>query len=247
MMVFTDPPYGVAIGDKNKRLDEVDKGGRIQENIIGDTMAVGDLREMLVKSFSNLREACDGKCSYYVTSPQGGELYLMMMMMREAGLPLRHMLIWVKNNACLSLGLDYSYRHEPIFYTWTSGHDFHGGYSTSVVDDTMPLEKMSKAELKDLVRALRDDAETSVVYCDKPLRNDLHPTMKPVKLVSRFMLNSSREGDVVADIFGGSGSTLMAAEQLGRRCRMMELDPHYCDVIIRRWEDFTGKKAEKVS
>ena len=82
-----------------------------------------------------------------------------------------------------------------------------------------------------------------MIYCDKPVANKLHPTMKPVKLVARFLLNSSQKGDAVADIFGGSGTTLIACEQLGRKCRMMELDPHYCDVIIARWEQFTGKKA----
>lgn len=105
-------------------------------------------------------------------------------------------------------------------------------------------KKMNKAELKDLVRAMSADREESVIYCDKPLRAALHPTMKPVKLVARFMINSSKEGDTVADIFGGSGTTMIAAEQLKRRCLMMELDPHYCDVIIKRWEDYTGKKAE---
>ena len=102
---------------------------------------------------------------------------------------------------------------------------------------------MSKAELKDLVRALQARQEEDVVYCDKPHQSRLHPTMKPVKLVARFILNSSAEGDIVLDPFGGSGSTMIACEQTGRRCRMMEIDPHYCDVIIDRWEQFTGKKA----
>lgn len=88
--------------------------------------------------------------------------------------------------------------------------------------------------------------DDSVIYCDKPLTNNLHPTMKPIKLISKFILNSSKEGDIVGDIFGGSGSTLIACEQLHRKCRMMELDPKYVDVIIKRWEDFTGKKAVKV-
>lgn len=102
---------------------------------------------------------------------------------------------------------------------------------------------MSKQELKDLVRALMEEHPATVIYEDKPLKCDLHPTMKPVKLIARFMVNSSRAGDVVADIFGGSGTTLMAAEQLNRTCYMMELDPKYCDVIIQRWENFTGQKA----
>lgn len=109
------------------------------------------------------------------------------------------------------------------------------------------LDQLEKSELKELVHALRHDGSTTTIYCDKPQQNKLHPTMKPVRLVARFIYNSSEEGDIIADIFGGSGTTLIAAEQLKRRCLMMELDPHYCDVIIDRWEQFTGRKAVKVN
>lgn len=247
-MIFTDPPYGVAIGDKNALLNEQNGSKSITTNIIGDTLSSADLYKVLVQAFGNLRDNADPAASYYVSSPQGGELGLMMMMMRDAGLPVRHMLIWVKSSPCFSLGrLDYDYRHEPIFYTWTKKHDFYGGYSNTVIDDTKPLEKMTKAELKEMVHALQEGRETSVLYCDKPTSSHLHPTMKPVKLVGRFIINSSREGDTVADIFGGSGTTMIACEQLKRKCRMLELDPHYCDVIIDRWEKYTGKKAERIS
>lgn len=243
-LVFTDPPYGVAIGDKNKFLDAGGKAGVSKENILADTLPPEQLYDVLVQAFSNLREICAEDCSYYVSSPQGGELGLMMMMMRDAGLTVRHILIWVKNVATFSMGrLDYDYRHEPIFYTWTKSHRWYGDYTNTVIDDSTPIDKMSKAELKALLRAKMYPQEQSVIYCDKPLANRLHPTMKPVKLVARFLLNSSQKGDAVADIFGGSGTTLIACEQLGRKCRMMELDPHYCDVIIARWEQFTGKKA----
>ena len=139
--------------------------------------------------------------------------------------------------------LDYDYRHEPIFYTWTKSHKFRGGYDSTVIDENQRLEELYKAELKDLVHALKGDGKTSVIYCDKPSSSKLHPTMKPIKLVARLIYNSSQEGDIVADIFGGSGSTMIACEQLRRRCRMMELDPHYASVILDRWEKFTGEKA----
>ena len=190
--------------------------GGITENIIGDTLKPSELYEVLVKAFSNLREHCSESCSYYVSSPQGGELGSMMLLtMKDAGLAVRHMLIWVKNSATFSMGrLDYDYRHEPIFYTWTDKHNFYGeGYQTTVWE------------------------------YDKPRKCNLHPTMKPVELIAHAVENSSKKGDAVVDIFGGSGSTMIACEQLGRRCFMMELDPHYCDVIIQRWEDYTGKKA----
>lgn len=248
VFVFTDPPYGVAIGDKNKTLNKYNGGNSIEENIVGDTLGKEELHDMLVAAFKNLKAHCAEDCAYYVTAPQDGDLGLMMMMMmKDAGLPVRHNLIWVKNSATFSMGrLDYDYRHEPVFYTWTKGHTFYGDYDTTVIDDTADVDSMSKAELKELVRAYRAKEPDSVIYCDKPLKCDLHPTMKPIKLIGRFMINSSRPGDIVADIFGGSGSSMIAAEQLKRRCYMMELDPHYCDVIIDRWEKFTGGKAKRV-
>lgn len=217
-LVFTDPPYGVSIGDKNKMLDEVGGGesGRIKTNIENDTLSADELYDLLLAAFSNLREVCAEDCSYYVTSPQGGEIGLMMMMMRDAGLAVRHNLIWEKSSATFSMGrLDYDYKHEPIFYTWTKKHNFYG----------------------------KGQCKNTVWQFPKPRKCDLHPTMKPVELVAECLLNSSLKGDIVADIFGGSGTTMIACEQLERKCRMMELDPHYCDVIINRWETLTGKKA----
>lgn len=246
-MVFTDPPYGVSIGTKNKKLSEHRFGGGITEDIENDTLPPDELYHVLVDAMTNLRNHAQDHCSYYVSSPQGGELGLMMMMMQEAGLKVRHMLIWIKSSATFSMGrLDYDYRHEPIFYTWTKNHKFRGGYDNTIIDDSGRLEHMSKEELKELVHALRKDGSTTTIYCDKPQHSRLHPTMKPVRLISRFIYNNSEEGDLVADIFGGSGTTMIACEQLKRRCRMMELDPHYCDVIIDRWEQFTGKKAVKL-
>lgn len=249
-MVFTDPPYGVSIGSKNKAINAVEpgRGGHIEEDIENDTLGKEELYKMLVKAFTNLREnGAAEHCSYYVSSPQGGELCMMMMMMKEAGLQVRHVLIWVKNTATFSLRrLDYDYRHEPIFYTWTKNHRFYGSYGTSVIDDTANIEKMNRKELLEVVRKLMHPKDESVIYEDKPHKSDLHPTMKPVKLVGRFVTNNTQPGEVVLDIFGGSGTTMIACEQLGRKARLVELDPHYCDVIKTRWETFTGKKAELI-
>lgn len=218
-MVFTDPPYGVAIGDKNKTLNSVQKAGRCTENIKNDNISIDELEPILVKAMTNCRENCTDEACYFVTSPQGGELGLMMMMMRDAGLPVRHMLIWEKNSATFSLGrLDYDYQHEPIFYTWTKKH-----------------HNYRKGEYR-----------TTIWKYDKPRKCDLHPTMKPVALVANCLMDGSKEGDIILDVFGGSGTTMIACEQLGRKARLMELDPHYCDVIIARWEKMTGNKAEKL-
>ena len=220
-MVFTDPPYGVAIGTKNEVLNSVQKAGKILENIKGDTLSEEELYEMLKKAFINVRENCSDDACYFVTSPQGGSLGLMMMMMmKDAGLEVRHVLMWEKNCATFSLGrLDYDYQHEPMFYTWTkSHHNFRKGQN-----------------------------RTTVWKYDKPRKCNLHPTMKPVELVANALLDGTEKGMICLDCFGGSGTTLIACEQLGRKCYMVELDPHYCDVIIQRWENLTGKKAKLIN
>ena len=251
-MVFTDPPYGVAIGSKNQVLNTVDKGGHCQENIENDAISEKELYKILVKAMTNLREIiCKEDCSYYVSSPQGGSLGMMMMMMKDAGLEVRHLLVWVKNIATFSMGrLDYDYRHEPIMYTWTKKHNFYGKNQNTVIDNSIDnsidIESLPYEELLSLTKRLLYPQPDSVIYENKPMKSNLHPTMKPIKLITKFILNSSKTGDIVADIFGGSGSTLIACEQTGRVCYMMEKDPKYVDVIVKRWEEFTGKKAVKL-
>lgn len=130
-----------------------------------------------------------------------------------------------------------------------AGHYFCDKRTEStVIEDRVNLEKMDKAELKALCRELmnRQPFETTILREDKPLSNDIHPTMKPVKLFARLILNSSQKGENVLDLFGGSGTTMMACEQLGRKAFLMELDPRYCDAIIKRFEQTTGKKAVKL-
>ena len=216
-LVFTDPPYGVSIGSKNEMLNSFQKAGRCTHNIENDTLSADDLRGLIAGAMTNARLSCEPDACYYVTSPQRGDLELMMQeAMRDAGLPVRHILIWRKNVATFSLGrMDYDYQHEPIFYTWTEKHHNYR----------------------------KGENRTSVGNYDKPRKCDLHPTMKPVELVANCMKDGTLLGDKVLDLFGGSGTTLIAAEQLGRKCFMMELDPHYCDVIIARWEKLTGKPA----
>lgn len=216
-MVFTDPPYNVGIGAKNRLL-----GANNQLDIIGDQgMTDAEIGETLWKpAFANMRDFSKDCCSIYVTMPQGGaHMMMMMMMMMSASWQVKHELIWEKNQPTFSMGrLDYDYKHEPICYGWNKNHKFYGG------------GEMNK----------------SVWNYDKPRDSSLHPTMKPVALIGNALLNSSQKDDIVIDFFGGSGSTMIACEQLGRRCRMMELDPHFCDVIIARWEKESGQKAIKI-
>lgn len=215
-LVFSDPPYGIDYGEKNRFLNSFQPFGRNLKDIANDTISKDELLALLTKAFTLAHDYGADHCSYYVTAPQGGELGLMMMMMMMSGLPTRHILIWNKDSQNFSMGrLDYEYKHEPILYTWKKKHRFTGlgKYTNSVWD------------------------------IPKPKHNDLHPTMKPVELVVNAIQNSSKKGDIVADIFTGSGTTLMAADVTNRIFRGIELDPAYCDVIVKRWEEFSAKKA----
>jgi DNA modification methylase len=214
-MVFTDPPYGVSYADKNESLNKALKGNRIQTEIMNDHLQGDALGAFFLAIFSTMAAVMKPGCPFYVCAPQGGEQMMMMMMMMKAGIPMRHELIWIKNNHVLGRA-DYHYKHEPILYGWKdgAGHPWYGG---------------------------RD--KVSTWHVDKPMQSKLHPTMKPVELVEIALENSSKRGDTVLDLFGGSGTTLIACEKTGRTARLMELDPKYADVIVRRWQDYTGRQA----
>lgn len=144
--------------------------------------------------------------------------------------------------------MDYQWKHEPCLYGWKDGpqHYFIDNRQQSTVfeDTRIKYKAMKKDELIKLVESLLyEKQETTVINEDKPIRNDIHPTMKPVNLIARIMRNSSKMGDIVLDSFGGSGTTLIVGEQIGRQSRIMELDPKYCDVIINRWQTLTGQQA----
>ena len=217
-LLWTDPPYGVSYADKNAFQNSIALGKRIQERILGDHQTPDQMNEFWFTVLSNAFAVLEEKSSYYIASPQGGDLMMMMSIIR-AGFQLKHMLIWVKNNHVLGR-CDYNYKHEPMLYGWKENgtHEFYGA----------------------------GRCKTSVWDFNKPTKNDLHPTMKPVELIEESILNSSGPGRQVLDLFGGSGSTLIACEKTGRKCFMMELDPHYVDVICARWEKFTGRKAELI-
>lgn len=133
----------------------------------------------------------------------------------DIGWKVRQCLIWLKSSLVMGRQ-DYQWKHEPCLYGWTEGAAHYWG---------------------------SDRKQTTILEFDKPRRNGEHPTMKPVELFQYQMENSTKQGDVVLDSFGGSGTTIIAAERIHRKARLMELDPAYCDVIVKRWEDFTGKKA----
>ena len=206
-MVFTDPPYGVSYADKNAYLNTIAPANRIQIPIEGDHQTVAEMKELWVAAFTLANEVSHAGTVYYICSPQGGDLMMMMMMsILEAGWELKHCLIWVKNNHVLGRS-DYNYKHEPILYGWKGvGHKFYGG-----------------------------GGEVSTWEIDKPHKSDLHPTMKPVALLTRAIKNSSISNENILDPFLGSGTTLISCEQLDRICYGMEIEPKYCDVIVKRY------------
>lgn len=221
-LVFTDPPYGVSIGDKNKMLNSFQKAGRNLKNIESDCLSPDELKKVLQPIFELTKRIASEDCTYFVCAPQGGELgmmMMMMMMMKDAGLTPRHVLIWKKNSPTFSMGrLDYDYQHEPILLTWVKKHK----------------------------RPMKGTMKTSIWEVAKPRANKEHPTMKPVELYVNAYLNNSDPGDVVYEPFSGSGTAIIAAENTGRKCRAVEIDPGYVAVAIQRWADATGKEPELI-
>jgi len=218
-LLFTDPPYGVDIGAKNRMLNSFQKAGRNLTDIESDTASESDLRDMLLSAFKLAKEYLADDCSVFVCSPQGGSLGLMMMMMMDAGLEIKHVLNWAKNSPTFSLGrLDYEYQHEPILFTWVKTHK----------------------------RYKRGDFQTSLWHVDKPRHSAEHPTMKPIELPANAILNHTDEGDVVYEPFCGSGTDILACERLSRKCRAIEISPAYCAVSIQRWVDATGGEPELI-
>lgn len=247
-MILTDPPYNVDYGAKNDMLNRADKGNRNARAIENDKMSDSNFYAFLLDVYNNLFAAAKEGAAIYICHADT-ESVNFINAFREAGFYLSERLVWNKNFMVLGR-CDYHWKHEPILYGWKPGaaHYFTDSRSeTTVLEDKPNLNKMSKPELRALIKELMEQGPPStVIDMDKPIKNADHPTMKPVKLMAYLIRNSSRPGEIVLDVFGGSGSTLMAAEQTGRTCYTCELDERYCDVIIKRWEAFTGDKAVKL-
>lgn len=236
-MVWVDPPYNV------------DYVGKTQNalKIKNDKMATGKFYEFLFLAFTAMSQNAKKGAPIYVAFAELEGINFRKALI-DGGWELKQILIWVKNRFVLGRQ-DYNWQHEPIMYGWKSGeaHCWYGAFDKStVLDEDVDLRKMDKGQLSAIIRDLRNARLTDIIRHDSPQSSEDHPTMKPVSLVGHMIRNSSRPEDTVLDTFGGSGSTLIACEHLRRRCRMIELDPRYCDVIVRRWETLTGEKAKKL-
>jgi len=249
-LIVTDPPYNVDYGRKVDRMNKMLSKQSGDAHIVNDSMGKEAFELFLHDVFENVAR---------ITKP-GGSLYCFhgamsavefMRAISDSGFKIAQQLIWVKNAFVLSMQ-DYNWQHEPVIYGWKegAGHYFADWFNEStVVDDAKPKDfrKMSKTQLQRAAEEMYfqlNRIPTTVVRHDKPTENEDHPTMKPVSVCGRFILNSSRQGETVLDPFGGSGSTLIACDQIGRNARVMELEPKHCDTILRRWEKATRKTAE---
>ncbi len=192
----------------------VDYEGGTGMKIQNDSMSDEKFRSFLKDAFTNAINSMKAGAAFYIWHADS-EGFNFRTACKEVGLQIRQCLIWQKNSMVMGRQ-DYQWKHEPCLYGWKEG----AGHKWNA-----------------------DRRQTTILEFDRPTKSDLHPTMKPVNLISYQVRNSSEQGDLVLDLFGGSGSTLMACEQLGRTCYTMEYDPRYADVIVKRWENFTHKKA----
>lgn len=256
-LLITDPPYNVALGQNGGHALRPSEAKQLHRRTDGLTIENDSWEseeafiQFLIKAFNAALSGLKAGGAFYIWYADTQALNFRTAA-KQSNMTVRQNLIWVKNTFALGRQ-DYQWQHEPCLYGWKDGaaHYFIDDRKlTTVFEDETEInpEKMKKEELVRILKEmLSGKISTTVIREDKPSRSVEHPTMKPVKLIARLVRNSSRTGERVLDIFGGSGSTLMACEQLNRECYICELDPHYCDVIIKRWENFTGRKAEKIN
>ena len=244
-MIWTDPPYNVGY-DAARRKNDKGNGPDVKpETILNDDMpraAYGEvIKEWLATGASRLKPGG----AFYIAHADSFSVETRHAA-EAATLNVTQCLIWVKQGFTLGRQ-DYQWQHEPILYGWKAGaaHYWQGGYSQStLIDEALDLKKLTKPELMNLVNHLRNAADTTVIREPKNACNELHPTIKPVRLVARQIWSSSQRGDTVLELFGGSGTTMAAAEQTGRRCVATELDPKFVAVGLERMSNL-GLTVEK--
>ena len=213
-IILTDPPYGVAYQTALSTHEAAARNRRKDgKEVVNDSLGWDGTRGLVADAFKNASLKPGG--AFYVFCPPGDLQAAFWLGLQDAGYNARHQIVWVKDRFVMGR-CDYHYRHEVCLYGWAegAGHFF-----------------------------IDDRTQDSVWECKRPSASKEHPTMKPVELFARCLTNSSKQAWLVYEPFCGSGTTLIAAEQLGRKCYGMEISPAYCDVIVKRWETLTGKKA----
>lgn len=228
-IMVTDPPYNV---DYGSTLAGANRGG----DIANDNLSDNEFYQFLLAFYKAAESGLKKGAPVYIFHSTKETLNFTKALI-DAGFKYAQTLVWYKNHFTLGRQ-DYQWIHEPILYGWKegAGHYFIADRTLSTVYEEVKdnLRKMNKGDLVELVEKILA-VPTTVVHDNKPSRSPDHPTMKPITLCAKLIYNSSHEGDTVFEPFGGSGSTLIAAEQLNRRCCAIELEPKYCDVIVRRY------------
>lgn len=235
-MVMTDPPYNV------------NYEGGTGLKIMNDKMSNSSFYNFLFDFYTALGFYTKKGGAWYVwhADSEGANF---RSAFTNSGLLLKQCLIWVKNSLVMGRQ-DYQWKHEPCLYGWKEGasHYFIDDRTqTTVIEDEINVSKLTKEQMKKMLYDLiRDKTASTIIHCDKPHSNDVHPTMKPILLLAPLIKNSSKADEIVADGFLGSGSTMVASHQLNRKCYGMELDPKYCQVIIDRMRKLdTNLKIKK--
>ena len=238
-LYVTDPPYNVAYEGKTEEA----------MTIQNDSMDDASFRKFLRDAFEVADQHLKPGGAFYIWHADSEGLNFRAAV-KETGWLLKQNLVWVKNSIVLGRQ-DYQWKHEPCLYGWKDGasHYFidNRSLATVIEEDEENLKEMTKGELISYIKTMQENSPTSIFYEDKPVRSDIHPTMKPLKLIARCVLNSSKKGERVLDSFNGGGSTLMVCEKTERIYYRMELDPVYVERTIKRWEEETGLKAEKIN
>lgn len=231
-LVITDPPYNVNYSDKQALLNLLDNGNLNQTDIINDSFIDRDKYNDWIKGvFNTVKKYIASYNAVYAF----GNAESLISFYELKDFHISNMLVWVKNRLVLGRQ-DYKGKHENIIYGWYGHHKWYGDNSqVTVFEDDIDFAKLKKDELLKILQDIfSEKVKTTVIRCDTPLKNDLHPTMKPILLLAELIQNSSKPGQIVLDPFLGSGSTMVAATQLKRKCYGIELDPKYCDIIIQR-------------
>lgn len=237
-LVVTDPPYNVNVSNTQGM------------KIANDNMKASEFLSFIKKAMQAMSLFLKPGGAFYVWYAHSSEMEFRQALI-DAGLMVKQTLIWNKNHFTLGRQ-DYKWKHEPCLYGWKEGaaHYFIDEFNHPTViggGADLDVNTMSKEQLKKTLKEIFDmQLQTSIIDVNKPNFDELHPTMKPIDLIARLVHNSSKVDEIVLDLFGGSGTTLIVCEQMGRSCKMMEYDEHYCNVIISRWEQYTGKKANLI-
>lgn len=255
-MVITDPPYNVDLGLKNRRMDKAIGSFRdVNGSIQNDKMTDEEFQQLLAGTYANLFSVLKPGATIYVAhSDKFGNVFRELF--ERAGFAFYQSIIWRKSRLVLGMS-PYQPIHEPIMFGRKPGskNKWYGGRKqTTVIDlgdgpliqqdeDGRWLLKVGDNVLVLSPDAIVEEVPTSMLCVDKPNKNGLHPSTKPVELWERLMKNSGRIGDIVVDAFSGSGTTIIASDRLGMCARVMEVDPKYVDTAVRRWQNYTGRVA----